>query len=413
MLLRTTTLLSAVVVAFLAAPVLNAVFPTTARASDSCLAAPTGGAPDGSQWHYQTNRVTRQKCWILDTRKIPGAESAAVRTAASQGLFDLASSSQPVQRVTAVSCFKAPNGRSPRGVHWHYHTDQATGQRCWWQSGQTSKAQVFKPQPQVSKPPVSNAGISKAELSQTGNFIPAASPETETLVAPVTSAAAFAQARAEWLDEFSAPATRVVPGPLPRLVTTGADKDAATATFASRWIDRSEPGALGYSDMDRLAPIAFDDVTHSVTTSDRLFTHERSLYVTVLVFLASLGGVLVLFGLIGVPFLYLRALYNRSAPPVRPNPPPRGNLLRNDSPSAPVRPAETNRESAGAGGPSSPDSPVATRRAGVQHHDADIRHRAERNRQSVVDGLLRQAGAGQTGREMSRLVRQPADFEYI
>ena len=405
MLLRMTTLLSTVVVVFLAAPVLNAVFPTTARASDSCLAAPTGGASDGSQSHYQTNRVTRQKCRILDSQKIPAAENAAVRSVASQGLFELASSSEPAQRVTAVSCFKAPNGRSPRGMHWHFHTDQATGQRCWWRSGHTSKAQVFKPQPQVSKPPVSNAGILKAELPQTGNFIPAASPETETLVAPVTSAAAFAQA--------SAPAPRVVPVPLPRLVTTGADKDAATATFASRWIDRSEPGALGYADMDRLVAIAFDDVTLSVTTSEHLFTQERSLYVTVIVFLASLGGVLVLFGLIGVPFLYLRARYRRSAPPVRPNPPPRGNLLRSDSPPVPVRPAETNRETAGAGDPSSPDSPAATRRAGVRHHDADIRHRAERNRKSVVDGLLRQAGACQTSRDVFRLVRQPADFEYI
>ena len=63
MLHRMTTLLSTVVVVFLAVPVLNAVFPTTARASDSCLAGPTGGASDGSQWHYQTNRVTRQRCW--------------------------------------------------------------------------------------------------------------------------------------------------------------------------------------------------------------------------------------------------------------------------------------------------------------------------------------------------------------
>jgi hypothetical protein len=411
MLHRMTTLLSTVVVVFLAAPVLNAVFSTAARASDSCLAAPTGVAPDGSQWRYQANRVTRQRCWILDSKKIPAAENAAVRTVVSQGLFDLASPSEPAQGATAVSCFKAPNGRSPRGMHWHYHTDQATGQRCWWQSGETSRAQVVRPQ--VSKPPVSNAGILKAELSQTGNFIPAASPETETLVAPVTSAVAFAQARAEWLDEPGAPATRVVPAPLPRLVTTGADKDAATATFASRWIDRSEPGALGYADMERLVPIAFDDVTHSVTTSERLFTQERSLYVTVIVFLASLGAVLVLFGLIAVPFLYLRARYMRSAPPVRPNPPPRGNALRNESPPALVRPAETNREIAGAGGPSSPDSPAAIKRAGIRRHNGDVGHRAERDRKLVVDGLLRQAGACQTGRNVPRLVRQPADFEYI
>lgn len=69
MLHRMTTLLSTVVVAFLAAPVLNAAFPTAARAAVNCLARPTDNPSEGSRWYYQTNPVTGQKCWIVDTGK--------------------------------------------------------------------------------------------------------------------------------------------------------------------------------------------------------------------------------------------------------------------------------------------------------------------------------------------------------
>lgn len=36
----------------------------TARA-DECLAAPNSRAPQGSHWHYQTDKVSHQKCWHL------------------------------------------------------------------------------------------------------------------------------------------------------------------------------------------------------------------------------------------------------------------------------------------------------------------------------------------------------------
>jgi hypothetical protein len=69
MLHRMTTLLSTVVVAFLAAPVLNAAFATAARAAVNCLATPTDNPSEGSRWYYQTNPVTGQKCWIIDGGK--------------------------------------------------------------------------------------------------------------------------------------------------------------------------------------------------------------------------------------------------------------------------------------------------------------------------------------------------------
>jgi hypothetical protein len=84
MLHRMTTLLSTVVVAFLAAPVLNAAFPTAARAAVNCLARPTDNPSEGSRWYYQTNPVTGQKCWMIDTGKAPvrhGARRSRIRHA--------------------------------------------------------------------------------------------------------------------------------------------------------------------------------------------------------------------------------------------------------------------------------------------------------------------------------------------
>jgi hypothetical protein len=77
MLHRMTTLLSTVVIAFLATLVLNAVFSTSARAADSCLARPTGSLPHGSHGYYQTNRITHRKCWV------PGAKKTTIRNIAS------------------------------------------------------------------------------------------------------------------------------------------------------------------------------------------------------------------------------------------------------------------------------------------------------------------------------------------
>ena len=86
-------------------------------------------------------------------------------------------------------------------------------------------------------------------------------------VSPAIAQAAESDARAELEAAVAAPRGRVETASSPRSVTT------------------------------ELA--ALHDVTNSTKTSDRLFTAERPLYVTLIVFLASLGGALVLCGLIG------------------------------------------------------------------------------------------------------------------
>jgi hypothetical protein len=115
------------------------------------------------------------------------------------------------------------------------------------------------------------------------------------------------------------------------------------------------------------------DVTNSTRTSDRLFTAERPLYVTLIVFLASLGGALVVCGLIGGAFLYLRSM-----PKARRNLPPRRNVFRDGTHPVPVRPDGNAGNIAESGDPSIPDSPGDVKPAGFRRNGSDG-HQAERD----------------------------------
>lgn len=136
---------------------------------------------------------------------------------------------------------------------------------------------------------------------------------------------------------------------------------------------------------------ALHDVTNSTKTSDRLFTAERPLYVTLIVFLASLGGALVLCGLIAGAFLYLRSM-----PKARRNLPPRRNVFRDGTHPVPVRPDGNAGNIAESSDPN-PDSPGDVKPAGIRRNGADG-HQAERD-QRRTDPLARH-----------RLVRQLEDI---
>src|SRR5271168_2974232 len=69
MLHRMTTLLSTVVIAFFAAPALDAVFSTSAWAAESCLTRSTGSLLRGSHGYYRTNRITHRQCRVLGTKR--------------------------------------------------------------------------------------------------------------------------------------------------------------------------------------------------------------------------------------------------------------------------------------------------------------------------------------------------------
>jgi hypothetical protein len=365
MLHRMTTLLSTVVVAFLAAPVLNAAFPTAAQAADSCLARPTGNPPAGSRWYYQTDPVTRRKCWIIDAGK------TTVRTVGLQGLFNLGSSNEP---AIAGGCITAPNGRAPLGKWWYHRTDDTTGQRCW-QLG--------------------------ARVSKIGNAIPARSPriklvaQTPAVVLPRATANANARLvdKTGLAEPVAEQLGRINPESSPGSATAEvADENPATPTFTSRWVNLWEqvyssdrqPNLLGNSGIDQFAPTVFHDVTNSSKTDGQLFTDEPPLYLILFVFLTSLGGALLLCVLTGGSFLY-----RRSASAVRLNLPPLPDAFR--------VPEFDDRSS-----PSSPDTAKPLNASGAM---ADSRDLAERDWQVAVDAL-REVGGDQADGDSSRAQRE-------
>jgi hypothetical protein len=299
-----TTLLSTVVIAFLAAPALNAVFSTSARAADSCLARPTGSPPHGSHWYYQTNPVTHERCWVL------GAKRTIVQNIALQKLSGLTKASEPTERAPAVSCINAPNSHEPQGKRWYYRTDKATGQRCW------------------------HLGT---HISKIANSIPARSPAPVKLVAPETPATVLppgvADAKARFEDTSIALRSQIVMASSRAAAVTAevANEKLATSTFASRWIDLSDQAhssdpqsnPVGHSEFHEPVAAVLEEVTNSTRASGHLYTAERLPNVALIVFLGSLGGALVIFALIGRSFLYARPTL-----PVWPDIPPRDDVFR-------------------------------------------------------------------------------------
>jgi hypothetical protein len=377
---RMTTFLSTVVVAFLAAPVLNAAFPTAAQAAENCLARPTDNPPEGSRWYYQTNPVTGRKCWIIDSGK------ATVRSAALQGLFDPASSNERAEPAAAVGCIKAPNGRAPSGKRWRHYTDGTTGQRCW----------------QLS-----------ARVSRIRNAIPAARSPRMKLIAQATPAVALpratADANARLVDKtgltepVAEPLGRINPESSPESATAVvAAGNPATPAFTSRWVNLWEqahssdrqPNPPGNSGIDQPAPSVFHDVTASGKSDDQVFADDQPLYLNLFILLASLGGALLLCGLTGGSFLY-----RRSVPAVPLNLPPLPDALRVaefDDLSGPS--------------PSPPDTAEPLNASGSM---TDSRSLAERDWQIAVDDLLREVGGDQIDGDSSRGQREAGGDQLL
>jgi len=245
MLHRMTTLLSTVVVAFLAAPVLNAAFPTAARAADNCLARPTDNPSEGSRWYYQTNPVTGRKCWIIDTGK------ATVR-----------------HRARRSKIRNAIPARSPRIKL----VAQATPVVVLPRATADANARL------LDKP-----GLAEPVAEPLGRINPESSPGSVTAEVSATAVAA---------DENPAPPTftsRWVNG------------------WEQAHSSDQQPNPPSNSGIDQPAPTVLRDVTNSSTADDQLLTDDQPLYLNLFVLLAALGGALLLCGLTGGSFLYRRS----------------------------------------------------------------------------------------------------------
>ncbi len=377
MLHRMTTLLSTVVIAFLAVPVGNAMFSTAVWAADSCLARPTGVAPNGSRWQYQTDPITRRKCWVLDGPKTTAQGGVLPR------LLAFGSSNEVAERPSAASCIAAPNGQAPQGTHWVYRPDHATGQRCWHLGDEVSRIHSSGSRNQVAK--IREAAASRARVTSVGS---------ETLAAALPLAVADANARL--VDMSDPPPDRIetASSPAAAVISETANENVALPTFESRWTDPSDQ--LGSSDRalkpvdlselhqpdpgvpDEVARSTKDNAARDNTAKDGgHLPVTEPLDLTLLIFLGSLGGALVLFGLAGRSFFYERS---RSA--AWPNLPPPHDVLRV---------AEF--------GLSSSKSPG---------DGAERGHEAASDWQNAMDALLRLVGGRPTDRDPSRAQRHAA-----
>jgi|HubBroStandDraft_6_1064221.scaffolds.fasta_scaffold141280_2 hypothetical protein len=62
---RTAPLIAAIFVNLLAGSALAATSDSTANGADSCVAAPTGAAPQGGHWYYRIDWPTKRHCWYV------------------------------------------------------------------------------------------------------------------------------------------------------------------------------------------------------------------------------------------------------------------------------------------------------------------------------------------------------------
>jgi hypothetical protein len=355
MLHRMTTLASTFVVAFLAAPVLDAAVSTAALAANNCLATPQGDSPPGSRWLSQTNPITGQKCWIIDAGRAP------VRTAALRGFFDPGTSTESAEPATADHCIKAPDDPAPPGKRWSYRRDDATGERCW-QLG--------------ARPP------------RIGHAVRARPPPDRSveLEAPaVVLTRGTAEANARLLDKtdlappVAEPLGRIIPASSPGPAAPEAsDGSSATPAFISRWASLSEQvhssDRQPNSGIDRSVAAVFRNVANPGRAGDHLFTVERPLHLILFVFIASLGSALLFLGLTGGSFIFRRssAVERLDLPPLR------------DA----FRVADLDE-------PSDPSPPARPTPIHASSTMADGGDQAESDWQSAVDDLLREVGGGQ------------------
>jgi hypothetical protein len=335
MLRRMTALLSAVVVVLLAAVVPNAIFATPAHAAENCLSGPSGAAPDGGYWYSQTNPITRQKCWMIGTGKAKATDSGISLPAwLNFGSSKEVSEKEVAEPAPAAGCLAAPNGQAPEGRHWVYRIDNTTGQRCWHLGDQASRIRVSRikasrthvSRSEVSRSEVSRDQVSRDEVSEIRPASPSRAPAKSA--APEAPAAnlppGIADANARLVDRSSAPS----PPPNPvgaasspaAVVSEIAKENQAAPSFELRWTDPSdqirssdrESKPVDFSELRQPDPAAPNDVARSTKASAAkvgtdLPATRRPLDVSLLIFLGSLGGALILFGLAGRSFFYRRS----------------------------------------------------------------------------------------------------------
>jgi len=117
---------------------------------------------------------------------------------------------EPAAQAAADECLSKAGSTAPRGSHWYYRVDRATGRHCWYLGAEGTKARAVSPKP---------APQPKEASKPTADSNPPV--RTEAAAAPVLSAQAGR-------DEADA-------------ADTSAGDNGATPEFTTRWPTLAKP----------------------------------------------------------------------------------------------------------------------------------------------------------------------------
>jgi hypothetical protein len=279
--------LMALAVAFVVAA---ALLPATARAADTCLADPTGAARNGKHWYYQTNLETQQKCWFL------GAHKTAARKAVPRSSFDSADQHSAAEQIASTTCVAAPSGHTPRGRRWSYQTDPTTGQKCWRLSGRVYRAAKAVPEqpPAPAQQPIAgepSIGLPRSLADAQASVQENAPANVQEAIIP----ALLPHETVSSASEGSEPATHEAP---------------PVSTFESRWINDFKMASVGDSRPGRSdnpgidQPAAADVGQATFKNAELILAAGPPLIDIIVVFVATLGSLLILLGFLDWSFLF-------------------------------------------------------------------------------------------------------------
>jgi hypothetical protein len=260
-----------------------AVLPAAARAEDGCRANPGLAARDGAHWYYRIDQEAQQKCWFVASTK------KTVSKAALHSFLLATDQAEPAPQKLDPGCALAPNGPAPRGRRWSYQFNAATGQKCWHLSHQST--QRIKTAAHPSRP------VLLAAAGETATVLPRSIADAQ--------ASMQADAPAIVQDANSPRASpREIASSAPGLAEPAIPADLPILTFESRWSNDFKMSVDGEGAPSRSYNPAANQ--SAATKSGKASFQNAALILAggpplidiVVVFVATLGSVFILLGLL-------------------------------------------------------------------------------------------------------------------
>jgi hypothetical protein len=162
--------------------------PSSSHAAETCIAAPTQPAPQGSHWYYRLERATQRKCWRLV--KLDQQPQSAAKQVAPQG--------EPADEADAAPAAATSAGRVQSPQHgWLTRSASAVPETAAPTQGTPDRASepaddqaAASPPVSAAPPPVSAPQEQAIEAAAPVAPVQAAEPKQTTMAAQIPAAAA-------------------------------------------------------------------------------------------------------------------------------------------------------------------------------------------------------------------------------